>query len=325
MKRKKQKISKKNLICVLVGLLALAGILGAAVLLDHREVPVTAQETEPGGYRSYVLKPDLETFLIMGLDKFVAPLDETGYINDQQCDFLLLLVLNHETNTCDFLHLNRDTMTEITRIGVGGGNAGRFEGQLALAHTYGSGGSDSAINTTKAVSHLLKGAPIDHYLAMTMDAVPLLNDLLGGVTVKIPVDMTSVDPAFKTGAEVKLQGEQALQFIRARGSLADSSNLSRMDRQRQFLSKLFDQIQLTMDRDSGLLNRALLELSPHFRSDLSINQIDALGKKIQDLKVNPFKTLDGKAVKGEKYMEFYVDPDALDRVLLDLFYEPAEN
>ena len=39
-------------------------------------------------------KKDLTTFLIMGLDKFEAPENAMGYLNDQQSDFLMLVVLD---------------------------------------------------------------------------------------------------------------------------------------------------------------------------------------------------------------------------------------
>ena len=40
-----------------------------------------------------------------------------------------------QAGTAQILQLNRDTMTEITRLGVFGDEAGTFTGQLALAHT----------------------------------------------------------------------------------------------------------------------------------------------------------------------------------------------
>ena len=42
-------------------------------------------------------------------------------------------------------------------------------GQLALAHTYGSGEEDSCENTVLAVENLLYGVGIDHYVSLTMD------------------------------------------------------------------------------------------------------------------------------------------------------------
>ena len=35
---------------------------------------------------------------------------------------------------------------------------------------------------------------IDHYMTLTMDAVGILNDLAGGVTLEVLDDMTELDP-----------------------------------------------------------------------------------------------------------------------------------
>ena len=92
-----------------------------------------------------------------------------GYVNNQQADFLLLLVMDKQHETCTPIQLNRDTMTQIQILGVTGEPAGTFTGQLALAHTYGSGEEDSCENTVLAVENLLYGMEIDHYVSLTMD------------------------------------------------------------------------------------------------------------------------------------------------------------
>lgn len=267
------------------------------------------------------LKEGIQTILIMGLDKFEFDPQEFGYLNDQQSDFLMVMVLEEDTGTCRILHLNRDTMTEIRRLGVGGGDAGRFIGQLALAHTYGSGGSDSCLNSCKAVSSLLGGVHIDHYIALTMDAVAILNDQVGGVAVEIMDDFTHIDPAMVQGETVTLQGEQALCYVRARGSLEDSSNLHRMERQRQYLNALYQQMITAKKEEDDFLHDSLLKLSNCFQSDLTVNQLDELGETMLDMKLEPFLTIDGQAVKGEEFMEFYPDETSLRQVILDLFYE----
>ena len=75
-----------------------------------------AQITEPLPTK----KEHIQTILVMGLDKFEMSSQEIGYLNDQQSDFLMLLVVDEKAGTCQILHLNRDTMTEIRRLGVGG-------------------------------------------------------------------------------------------------------------------------------------------------------------------------------------------------------------
>ena len=57
---------------------------------------------------------------------------------------------------------------------------------------------------------------IDHYVALSMDAVPVINDAVGGVAVRCMDDLTAYDPSLTEGAEITLMGDQALYYVRAR-------------------------------------------------------------------------------------------------------------
>lgn len=273
----------------------------------------------------YVKKPDLETVLFMGVDKFGDDLEQSGYVNSQQADFLLLLVFDRQADTCSALQLNRDTMTEITALGVSGDEAGSVTAQLALAHTYGSGGSDSCINTVKAVSNLLYGIDIDHYASVTMDAVSVINDLAGGVTLTVMDDLTSVDPALVQGEEVTLQGEQALLYVRSRGGLEDSTNLHRMERQRQYMLALWKQVKDCAANDPDFLPNLLLQTSAYIVTDCSNDRLAGLFDEVGQLEVSDILTLDGESVQGDVYMEYYVDEDMTQETVLRLFYDRVEE
>mgnify|MGYP000891197904 CR=1 FL=1 len=141
----KLRVKKRTLqtVVVLIGIT----ILGASlfILLLRWEAFVGTVETASDPYpdcgkqvvsyngESYALREDLETILLIGVDKYEA---ETGtgtetYNNTQQGDFLLLAVLDHKNETYTVLQLNRDTMADITILGVRGEKAGTFYGQLA--------------------------------------------------------------------------------------------------------------------------------------------------------------------------------------------------
>ncbi len=325
----------------LVGCTA-AVLLAALVFAGHflakgvplRPEPTAAEGTEPTGLsesfasskeleyqgKRYVLKENLTTLLVMGLDKYEHPKEEQGYTNQLQADFLVLLVIDEASGQGQVLHLNRDTMTEIRRLGVGGGSAGTFVGQLALAHTYGSGGSDSCLNAVKAVSTLLGGVKIDHYMTLTMDAVGILNDLLGGIKVTVLDDLSSVDPALQQGEEVTLAGDQALAYVRARVGLADSSNLRRMERQQQYLNALYAKLMERAEQEDNFLREALLAVTDSFVSDCSVSRLDELGDLLMASTMAPIETLAGEAVVGEEYMEFYVDETGRIETVLSLFF-----
>lgn len=286
--------------------------------------PVDDREITYYNGTAYAKREDLETVLLLGVDKFEGETPE-GYINNQQADFLLLLVMDKQHETCTPIQLNRDTMTEIQILGVTGEPAGTFTGQLALAHTYGSGEEDSCENTVLAVENLLYGMEIDHYVSLTMDGVALLNDLVGGVTVEVLDDFSGIDDSLVQGETVTLQGQQALTYVRSRGGMEDSSNLHRMERQRQYLSALQQQLKQASQQDSGFTLDALLQLNEYMVSDCTVNQLSDLGDSLAAYQVGDILTTPGEAREGEEFMEFTVDEDALQQLVMDVFYEPVEE
>ena len=286
--------------------------------------PVDGREITYYNGTAYAKREDLETVLLLGVDKFEGETPE-GYLNNQQADFLLLLVMDKQHETCTPIQLNRDTMTQIQILGVTGEPAGTFTGQLALAHTYGSGEEDSCENTVLAVSNLLYGMEIDHYVSLTMDGVALLNDLVGGVTVEVLDDFSGIDDSLVQGETVTLQGQQALTYVRSRGGMEDSSNLHRMERQRQYLGALQQQLKAAVQQEDGFTLDALLQLNEYMVSDCTVDQLFDLGDSLAAYQVSDILTTQGDARVGEEFMEFTVDETALQQLVLDVFYEPVEG
>lgn len=267
------------------------------------------------------LREGLETILVLGLDKYEPPKDVKGYVNHTQSDFLLLVVLDRNQQKIQTLHINRDTMTEITRLGVFGGTSGKYTAQIALAHSYGSGGSDSALNSVKAVSKMLDGVKIDHYMTFTMDAVAIMNDMVGGVTVTVEDDFSEYDPSLVKGETITLMGEQALHFVRGRINVADGTNLNRMNRQRQYMTVLFEKVMETASQDEAFFQNLMKKLGDTFDTDLSLYQLNALPESIEGYTMEPFRTIEGQNIRGEFFMEFYLDEASKQEQLQALFYE----
>lgn len=322
---------RKPLICLLVCLLLAAAGLGILRNMEKRsgEQPASSETAEEEGLTYfdgswYRQRDDLETVLLLGLDQMEQPQSADGYRNDMQADFLLLLVIDEGQKSCQMLQLNRDTMTEIPILGVAGDEAGSFTGQLALAHTYGSGKADSCFNAAKAVSDLLYGVPVDHFVSMTMDGVARINDLAGGVTVRIEDDFSQVDPSLTEGSQICLSGSQALTYVRARGGMEDSSNLQRMRRQRTYMQALYEKVKTCVEEDENFMTEAAARLSDCMVSDYTANQLAALGNLLSACSMGEILPLEGSAKQGKEFMEFYVDEEALQQTVITLFYEAAE-
>lgn len=273
----------------------------------------------------YASRKDLETVLVLGIDKYAEDGKQSKNGSFQQADFLMLLVLDEKAGGCAAIHINRDTMTEIQILNDAGALLGTRMSQITLAHTYGGTPELMCRNTMEAVSALLYGVPIDHYISLTMDSVPVLNDLAGGVTLEVLDDFGAMDETLVKGNTVTLQGQQALTYVRTRQGLEDSSNLHRMKRQRQYLEALQMKLFEKMEEEEGFLLSSLLQINSYMVSDCSVEQLSDLVRAIQGCGRREYLTLEGEAKQGDIYMEFYVDEDALQEMVMERFYEKAEE
>ncbi len=271
--------------------------------------------------QSYMLKQDVETFLFLGLDKFSGE-DIESYNNDKRADFLMLLVVDNKNSSYTALHINRDTIAEMNILGVAGDKVGTAKKQIALAHTYGNGKEVSCRNAATAVSKLLLGAEIDHYLSVTMDAVPIYNDLVGGVELTVLDDFSGIDNTLIKDSTVTLKGEQALTYVRSRYGMDDETNNNRMKRQKQYIEALYDKTQQSCKSNNNFIESAFLKLSEYIVSDTSANRLQTLMNKLSEYELTEILDIEGESVMGEKYMEFYPDADALKETAIKLFYTP---
>ena len=271
----------------------------------------------------YVLRDGIETLLILGLDTY-SGMESDSYHNNMQADFLLLLVMDTENGTCKGIHINRDTIADMSVLGVSGDRVDTVRRQIALAHTYGNGRKVGCRNTADAVSTLLYGVEIDHYLSVTMDAVPAYNDLVGGVTLEVLDDFTSLYPDMKEGETVTLTGEQALSYVRARKGLEDPSNARRMARQKQYLDALYERSRQCVQEQEGFVATVALTMKQYLVKNCPDSKLEDLMVRLAEQPLDDILSPDGELIQGEEFMEFYPDPDELTQIVIDCFYEPAK-
>ncbi len=329
MKKTNKKASKKKaLLLVLVCVLVLCSALLVISIWESQQDYIGEQSTNDSSMNidadsvEYELNKNIETVLVMGLDKFAEDIDTSSYNNDQQADFLMLFVLDNQNKTCKALHINRDTMVEMNILGVAGQEVGTTKQQLALAHTYGNGQNVSCRNTAKAVSNLLQGININHYVSVTMDAVPVFNDLVGGVTVEVLDDFTGIDDTLIQGEKVTLTGEHALVYVRNRYGMEDSTNSHRMIRQKQYIEELYRLTREKADEDENFVLTAWKELSEYTVSDCYEQDLLGIYEKVSEYEFLGTEQIEGESVVGERFMEFYPDEDKLKGLVMELFYIP---
>ena len=269
---------------------------------------------------TYRRKSNLTTILLMGIDcdhDTLASNNRSG----GQADFLRLVVLNSETKEVSQIQIDRDTMVPITVLGVLGNNAGLSTTQICLSHSFGDGGSQSCELTVEAVSKLLLGTQIDHYVAMNLDGISVLNDWVGGVTVTLKDDFSSADSSMVSGVTMTLTGEQAEIYVRNRMYIGTGTNEARMERQQNYILQLSKQIDKQFGENKEQAGKLYDALSPYLTTDMTRgNLINILWEAYQYRRI-PVVNLEGKYEIGtDGFMEYYADEDALTELVLELLY-----
>ncbi len=276
--------------------------------------------------QKYVPNDKIETFLVLGLDKFDGVHTGASYNNDKQSDFLMLLVFDNQKKTSTALHINRDTMAKVNVLAIDGIEVvDTVTKQIALAHTYGNGKEVSCRNVADSVSELLYGVQIKHFISLTMDSVAVYNDLVGGVELTVLDDFGKVDPTLVKGEKVLLKGEHALNYVRTRYGLEDSTNSTRMQRQQQYVNALLQKTKAKIEGDDEFIVDASLKMADFIVSDRSVTQLQELAKKFDEYKFEGIKTIDGETKMGDEFIEFYPDNNSLKNIVVDLFYKPAKG
>lgn len=317
---------------LLILILVLVMLYSGLQILESTVFHSEAEQAEQDQYVSktivrdgtaYYPRADITVILVMGIDVEGPVASSAYYRNSGASDMVALVILDQATESYRILCLNRDMMVKMPVIGLDGKQAGTYFGQLALSHTYGSGLEDSAENTRKTVSDLLYGIQIDHYVSMNIDGIGILNDAVGGVTVHVTDDFSTVDPTITTG-QIRLNGKQATAFVRSRQGVGTEMNLSRMERQKEYMKGLADALEGKLAQSEDFVVDLYEQMDPYVVTDCSVTVLSSLLQRCSDYEMDNVISIEGENVRGEEYYEFYADEEALDALILELFYAPKK-
>ena len=310
-------------ILVLVLVFSISGLLflGSTDFYPTGAIQDTPSRTIVRDGVEYFPRQDMTVILIAGIDEYGKVESSGSYNNSGEADMVTLLVFDEKDKVLDVLSLNRDTMLEMPVLGIGGKPAGTMYGQLALAHTYGTGLEDSGKNLRDTVSEFLYGAYIDYYVTMNMDAISILNDAVGGVQVDVTDDFSEIDPDIKMGQTV-LTGQQAVTYVQTRQGLGDQLNTTRMKRHREYMTGFLDAMKKSINGSAGFAVETYESVEDYVVTDCSTMAMSTLVNRLAGYQLGDVVTIEGENVMGEKYMEYHVDQEALDRVILKYLYTP---
>ncbi len=279
-----------------------------------------------GGVWQY--NEDIMTFLCLGVDSRSGITKEKTFGKGGQADAIMLIVVNPHTKQIEILNINRDSMVEVELYDTDGGYAGTKKLQLALQYAYGDGRVRSCELMEQAVSDLFYGIPIHGYVALDMEAIPTLNDMVGGVNVVVLEDMSKYKAGWSEGAGIHLTGKDALLYIREREdeSAELGTNLKRIERQKQYLSQFANQLKEKTKADITFPLTLYGKVQKHMVTSFSLDEITYLASTLigYDFSMENVSTIQGEMKMGAKNEEFYVDDEVLREKIIETFYEKVE-
>ena len=277
------------------------------------------------GGKRYLRHTGIRAVLLLGLDRTADDLmEERAPWEQGQTDAIFLLAHNTARNTVKILKIPRDTMAVMP--GTNAENQVISEGiaQITLAYTAGNGVDESCRVTCEVVSRLLGGIPIDHYMLGDLNIVADVNDLVGGVTVRVPKDQTEwTDPAFRPGETITLHGKDAERFIRARNKEKSFTALERMERQQIYIIAFEKQLKQCLKNDQDIVEKMFDTMEGDMLTDMKRKEYVDLTLSILGsgtLSEKDFATLPGEPWAGPVYDEYHPHYADIDREILDLFY-----
>ncbi len=320
---KKAVLIGAGFILLLVILFSVLHILESTVL-DSEEEPSddnSSSKTVEKDETEYFPRQDITTLLLIGVDEDGPVQEKDPNVSSGYADVVALLIFDEANKKVNTIALNRDSMVEMTMLDENGRRSGTFFGQLAFSHSFGNGLEESCENTVWTVSDLLNGAQIDYYVALNMGAIEILNDGVGGVTVNVTDDFSEVGSDIPMG-EYTLMGDEAETFVRSRMGLGDSLNVSRMERQREYVKGFFEAFKAKSEEDSLFAVRLYDSVDEYIVTDCSTETLANLAEKYEDYEFGEIVSPKGENVRGERFYEFYIDEESLGDIVLEYLYAP---
>lgn len=197
-----------------------AAILVPAVIFHGRDAaPVATKTTAPAAGRAM-------NVLVLGSD--------TRGGDVPRSDTMMLVHVPADRRRVHAVSIPRDSLVRLPACEI-------VEGKVLPARTglinsaFAVGGADCAVKTVESLTNVR----IDRSVVIDFAAFRGMVDALGGVRMTLPAPVVDPKAGLRLRAgEQRLNGRQALAYVRARYGLGDGSDISRIKRQQQFMTAL---------------------------------------------------------------------------------------
>lgn len=255
-----------------------------------------------GDNRPVSLSPGAKNILVVGSDSREGTGGKYGKgFSTMQSDTLMMVHIAANREWATVVSLPRDSWVEIPSCEKGNDKTSKAH-HSKINESYAIGGMDgdiagAAACTIRTVEHNT-GVRMDHFMSMDFQGFKGMVDALGGVEVCPEEAINDKKAHLKLPAGCQtIKGEDALGYVRARYSVGDGSDTSRIGRQQEFMDTLAKKAK------SKLTNaKAMYEFMEAFTGSLTTDPDLAGVRPLYDL---------GRSVQGipSKRLSFLTVPN----------------
>lgn len=235
--------------------LSAAGLAGVAYTKFNGQITrVAVLQTHDPNIRDAVRQQGAENFLIIGSDTRSGANAQFGNVAGARSDTTILVHLSPDHAKATVISIPRDSWVEIP-------DCTQADGAIVQAHhdmfnaAFALGGPACTIATVQK----LTGIAVTHFVEIDFSGFERMVDAMGRVTICSPQAVVDPNSGLRLrSGENRLDGTQALAYVRARESLGDGSDLGRIKRQQIFLGAVLRQaMHGSLISDPGRLTRFL--------------------------------------------------------------------
>ncbi len=331
--RKKWSVWQKTVVGIIAAICIIL-VCGVSAFFIFRSVGESSLKAEANDNhitysgKEYRYKEDMINILCLGIDKTEAmekKIDSREILG--MCDAIMLVCIDTKEDTLKIIAIPRDTMTEVTITDETGECVDEEIMQLCYQYAYGKRAEQSGQLTMDAVSNLLYDIPVEKFCAINFEALPIVNDAIGGVDLVVQEDFSSEIPEFVLGQEVHLEGDLALQYVRKRNKHLVNTTVLRTQRQKQYALAFLEKAKKVVAEDMTLPVTIFQSLQENMSTNISIADITYLVPELLEMELSEdiIEVLPGESALGEEFVEFHVDVDAMKEMIISTFYEEVDK
>ncbi|WP_377271723.1 LCP family protein [Peterkaempfera sp. SMS 1(5)a] len=242
--------------------------------------------------------------LVLGSDSRAGDNQDLGggAVSGARSDTAMVVHIPAGNKQATVVSIPRDTLVSRPSCTTRDGRTLPAANRVMFNSVYSLAGPACVVKTVEKMS----GVRLDHYVEIDFVGFKDLVDALGGVTVHTSVQIDDKHSGLHLAPGThRLDGTQALAFVRTRHGIGDGSDLGRIGLQQQFMTALLGEVKKQNVLGSPVkLYKMADSATKLLTTDSELGSLGAL-------------TSFGRSVQG-------VDPDHMETVMLPVSYDKAD-